>query len=159
MPDQLATIEGDYLATKPMMAHVIEARNEESSQKGLPKQIRKEPEKVYSDRMVFNRPSMTLANHLKPIYVTAHLERVPFKRVLIDGRVAVKIIPLKKMKKFGRSEEDLIHTDLIVFSFSRAITKTHEILPLEVDLGSKQIMLAFFVGDSTSTYGVLLDRD
>ncbi|KAM1122698.1 hypothetical protein ACFX19_004269 [Malus domestica] len=43
-----------------------------------------------------------------------------------------------------RSEGDLIPTNLTVSSFSKVITKTHGILSLEVDLGSKQIMLAFF---------------
>ncbi|KAM1534167.1 hypothetical protein ACFX10_007992 [Malus domestica] len=47
----------------------------------------------------------------------------------------------------------------MISSFSGAITKTYGILPLEVDLGSKQIMLAFFVVDCTSTYGALLGRD
>ncbi|KAM0963863.1 hypothetical protein ACFX2A_023298 [Malus domestica] len=63
------------------------------------------------------------------------------------------------MKKLGRGTEDLIPTNLTVSSFSGAITKTHGILPLEVDLGSKQIMLAFFMVDCTSTYGALLGRD
>ncbi|KAM1890955.1 hypothetical protein ACFX14_034291 [Malus domestica] len=75
-----------------------------------------------------------MANHLKPIYVPAYLKGIPFKRVLIDGRVAVNVLPYKKMKKICRSEEDLILTDLIISSFSRAITRTHGILPLEVDL-------------------------
>ena len=109
--------------------------------------------------MVFSRPSLTIANHLKPIYVTVHLEGVPFKRVLIDGGVAVNVLPYKQMKKMCRSEEDLIPTDLTVSSFSGAITRTHRILPLEVNLGSKQIMLAFFVVDSTSTYGALLGQN
>ncbi|KAM1790755.1 hypothetical protein ACFX12_034787 [Malus domestica] len=109
--------------------------------------------------MVFSRSSLTLANHLNPIYVTAHLEGVSFKWVLIDGGDAVNVLPYKQIKRVCRSEEDLILTDLTVSSFSRAITITHEILPLEVDLGSKQIMVAFFVVDNTSTYGALLSRD
>ena len=99
-----------------------------------------------------------MANHLKPIYVTAHLEGILFKRVLIDGGAAVNVLPYKQMKRVCRSEEDLIPTDLTVSSFSGAITRTHGILPLEVDLGSKQIMLAFFVVDNTSTYGALLGQ-
>ncbi|KAM2141395.1 hypothetical protein ACFX1Q_007676 [Malus domestica] len=109
--------------------------------------------------MVFSRSSLTLANHLKPIYVMVHLEGVPFKRVLIDGEAAVNMLPYKQMKRLCRSEDDLIPTDLTVSSFSGTITKTHGILPLEVDLGSKQVMLAFFVVDSTSTYIALLGRD
>ncbi|KAM1707284.1 hypothetical protein ACFX1X_000441 [Malus domestica] len=62
------------------------------------------------------------------------------------------------MKRLCRSEEDLIPTDLIVSSFSGAITRTYGILPLKVDLWSKQIMLAFFEVDNSSTYRALLDR-
>ena len=63
------------------------------------------------------------------------------------------------MKNVCISEEDLIPTNLTVSNFSRAITRTHEILPLEVDLGSKKIMLAFFVVDNISTYEALLGQD
>ncbi|KAM0998257.1 hypothetical protein ACFX2C_008049 [Malus domestica] len=109
--------------------------------------------------MVFSRPTISLANHLKPIYVTTHLEEVPFRRILIDGGAAVNVLPAKQMKKLGRGTKDLTPTNLTVSSFSGAITKTLGILPLEVDLRSKQIMLAFFMVDCTSTYGALLGRD
>ena len=117
-----------------MMAHVSveEAGKDKSGRASLLEPIRKEPERVYTDKMVFSRPSLTLANHLKPIYVTAHLERVPFKRVLIDGGAAFIVLPYKQMKRVCRSEDDLIPTDLTVSSFSGAITRTFSILPLEV---------------------------
>ncbi|KAM1734168.1 hypothetical protein ACFX11_019695 [Malus domestica] len=160
-PDQPATMEDDYLTAEPMMAHVsVEVAGEEELGKAeSSKTFQNGPFRIYTDKMVFSRPNMLLANHLKPIYVAAHLEGVPFKRVLIDEGAAVNVLPAKQMKKIGRGVEDLIPTDLTVSSFSGAITKTHGILPLEMDLGSKQIMLAFFVVDCTSTYGALLGRD
>ncbi|KAM1157888.1 hypothetical protein ACFX1X_028754 [Malus domestica] len=160
-PDQPATMEGDYLTTESMMAHVnVEVVTEEDSGKVESSKVPKGgPLRIYTDKMVFSHPSISLANHLKPIYVSAHLEGVPFKRILIDGGAAVNILPAKQMKRMGRSTEDLIPTNLTVSSFSGAITRTHGILPLEVDLGSKKIMLAFFVVDCTSTYGALLGRD
>ncbi|KAM2252277.1 hypothetical protein ACFX1S_006809 [Malus domestica] len=160
-PDQPATMEGDYLTTEPMMAHVnVEVAEEEDSGKAeLSEASRGGPLRVYTDEMVFSRPSISLANHLKPIYVSAHLEGVPFKRILIDGGVAVNVLPAKQMRRMGKGIEDLIPTDLTVSSFSGAITRTHGILPLEVDLGSKKIMLAFFVVDCTATYGALLGKD
>ncbi|XP_068339053.1 uncharacterized protein [Pyrus communis] len=138
---------------------VEEAGKEELGRVDLPKPTKREPERVYIDMMVFSRPNLTLANHLKPIYVTTHLEGVLFKRVLIDGGAAVKVLPFKQMKRVFRSEEDLILTDLTVSSFSGTITKTHGIFHLDVDLGSKKIMSAFFVVDITSTYGALLGQD
>ena len=71
----------------------------------------------------------------------------------------MNVLTYKQMKMVCRSEEDLIPTDLTISSFSGAITRTHGILFLEVDLGSKQIILAFFVMDNTSTYGALLGQD
>ncbi|CAN6581722.1 unnamed protein product [Malus baccata var. baccata] len=70
------------------------------------------PLRIYTDEMVFSHPNISLANHLKPIYVSAHLEGVPFKRILIDGGAAVNVLPAKQMKRMGRSTEDLIPTDL-----------------------------------------------
>ena len=69
-------MKGDYLAIEPMMTHVsVEERaKKESGKIGLPELTKKEPERVYLDRMVFNCLSLALVNHLKPIYVTAHLE-------------------------------------------------------------------------------------
>ncbi|KAM2324760.1 hypothetical protein TB2_023490 [Malus domestica] len=160
-PDQPATMEGDYLTTEPMMAHVsVEVVEEEELGKTeSSKTFQNGSLRIYTKKMVFSRPNMLLANHLKPIYVAAHLEGIPFKRVLIDGGAAINVLPAKQMKKIGRGVEDPIPTDFTVSSFSSAITKTHGILPLEVDLGSKQIMLAFFVVDCASTYGALLGRD
>ncbi|KAM1158439.1 hypothetical protein ACFXTH_031811 [Malus domestica] len=160
-PNQPATIEGDYLAAELMMAHVsVKVAGEGEFGKAESSETFKDgPLRIYKDKMVFRRPNILLANHLKPIYVAAHLEGVPFKRILIDGGSAVNVLPAKQMMKMGRRIEDLIPTDLTVSSFSGAITKTHGILPIEVDLGSKQIMLAFFVVDCTSTYGALLGRD
>ncbi|KAM1620387.1 hypothetical protein ACFX15_018372 [Malus domestica] len=73
-------------------------------------------------------------------------------------KLQVNVLLYKQMKKMSRNEEDFILTDLTVSSFSEAITRTHGILPLEVDLGFMQIMLAFFVVDSTSTYEALLGQ-
>ncbi|XP_050111735.1 uncharacterized protein LOC126590292 [Malus sylvestris] len=154
-------MEDDYLATEPLMTHVSveETGIRESSKTDMPELARRKPEMIYTNRIIFSHLSLAMANHLKSIYVTAHLEGIPFKRVLIDGEVAVNVLPYKQMKKMCRNEEDLIPTYLTVSSFSGTITRTHGILPLEVDLGSKQIMLAFFVVDSTSIYRALLGRD
>lgn len=61
-PDQPATMEGDYLATEPMTAfvNVKEVEKDELSSVDLPEPIRKKPERVYYDQMVFSRPNPAL---------------------------------------------------------------------------------------------------
>ncbi|CAN6723345.1 unnamed protein product [Malus baccata var. baccata] len=97
-----------------MLAHVnVEVAEEEDSGKVEPSEVSKgSPLRIYIDEMVFSRSSILLANHLKPIYVSAHLEGVPFKRILIDGGAAVNVLPAKQMRRMGRGIEDLIPTNL-----------------------------------------------
>ncbi|KAM1419648.1 hypothetical protein ACFXTO_023170 [Malus domestica] len=75
-PDQPATMEGDYVTTEPMMAHVsVEVAEEGESGKAESSEAPKDgPLRIYTDKMVFSRLSISIANHLKPIYITAHLE-------------------------------------------------------------------------------------
>ncbi|KAM2527673.1 hypothetical protein TB1_024901 [Malus domestica] len=86
-PNQPATMKGDYVTTEPMMAHVyVEiARERELGKVESSEESKDGPLRIYTDNMVFSCPNMLLTNHLKPIYVAAHLEGVPFKRILIDG--------------------------------------------------------------------------
>lgn len=128
---QPITIEGDYLALEPMtsLMNIEKVGREELSLADLTNPARKDPDRVYSDKMVFSNPSLALANHLNPIYMTAYLEEVPFKGVLIDGGVAVNVLTFKQIRRLCKSEEDHILIDLIVSCFSRAITGTYEILP------------------------------
>ncbi|KAM1720611.1 hypothetical protein ACFX12_022251 [Malus domestica] len=92
-PNQPTTMEGNYVTTEPMMAHVnVEIAEEGKSRKAESSEASKDgPLRIYTDKMVFSRPNISLANHLKPIYVTAHLEGVPFKRILIDGGAGVNV--------------------------------------------------------------------
>ncbi|KAM1353076.1 hypothetical protein ACFX2H_032601 [Malus domestica] len=98
--DQPATMEGDYLTAKPMMAHVnVEVAGEGELGKTESSETSKDsPLRIYIDKMVFSHPNMLLANHLKPIYVAAHLEEVHFKKVLIDGGMVVNVLLAKQMK-------------------------------------------------------------
>nr|XP_028959292.1 uncharacterized protein LOC114825112 [Malus domestica] len=75
-------MEGDYVTTEPMMAHVsIEVAEEGESGKAESFEASKDGHlRIYIDKMVFSRPNILLTNHLKPIDVTAHLEGCPSKR-------------------------------------------------------------------------------
>ncbi|KAM0999898.1 hypothetical protein ACFX13_006704 [Malus domestica] len=75
-PNQPATMEGDYVTTEPMMAHVsVEVTEEGESREAESSETPKDgPLRIYTDKMVFSCPSISLTNHLKPIYVTSHVE-------------------------------------------------------------------------------------
>ena len=83
--DQPPIMKGDYSAAETnngTCQYVEEAGQGEPGQTSLPEQSGKNPERIYSDKIVFVRPNLTLANHLRPIYVTADLEGVTFQEGL-----------------------------------------------------------------------------
>ncbi|CAL2277881.1 unnamed protein product [Prunus armeniaca] len=101
-----------------------------------------------------------MANHLKPLFITTNFGGVPIPKVMVDGGAAVNLLPHRMLSKMGRTEKDLIPTRLTVTKFAGGITKTHGILDVDVMVGSKELKIAFFVVDTTSTtYNALLGRD
>ncbi|CAL9029888.1 unnamed protein product [Prunus brigantina] len=101
-----------------------------------------------------------MANHLRPLFITANFGGVPVPKVMVDGGAAINLLPYRMLSKMGRTEKDLIPTRLTVTNFAGGITKTHGILDVDVIVGSKELKIAFFVVDTTSTtYNALLGRD
>ncbi|KAI5355298.1 hypothetical protein L3X38_008193 [Prunus dulcis] len=98
--------------------------------------------------------------YLRPLFITANFRGVPIPKVMVDGGAAINLLPHRLLSKMGRTEKDLIPTRLTVTNFAGDITKTHGILDVDVIVGTKELKIAFFVVDTTSTtYNALLGRD
>ena len=59
----------------------------------------------------------------------------------------------------GKIINDLIETEVVVSAFIGDVSKTLGILPIDIPIGSKIVLFAFFVIDSTANYNILLGRD
>ena len=46
-----------------------------------------------SMRVVLERPSTRMAQHLKPLYIKAHFDGLPIDRVLVDRGSAINVMP------------------------------------------------------------------
>ena len=57
------------------------------------------------------------------------------------------------------SINDRIETKMVVSAFTREASKTLEILPIDITIGSKTTLFEFFAIDSTANYNILLGRD
>ncbi|CAL2277246.1 unnamed protein product [Prunus armeniaca] len=62
--------------------------------------------------------------HLKPLYISAHVEGVPVSKVFVDCGATVNILPYSLMKKLDKSKEDLIPSDVVMSSFVGDKSKT-----------------------------------
>lgn len=63
------------------------------------------------------------------------------------------------MKKLGRKEENLVHTELSISGFIGGVNKMVEVLPVELAVNSKVNITPFFVIDMMTSYNALLGRD
>ncbi|CAL8152342.1 unnamed protein product [Prunus armeniaca] len=116
--------------------------------------------KVAAEQLCFFKPTKEMANHLKPLFITANFRGTPIPKVMVNGGTTINLLPHKLLTKMDRTEKDLILTCLIVTNFAGGITKTHEILDVDVIVGTKKLKIAFFVVDTISTtYNALLDKD
>ncbi|CAL8990237.1 unnamed protein product [Prunus brigantina] len=107
--------------------------------------------KLAEEQFCFSKPTKDMANHLRPLFITANFGGIPIPKVMVDGGVAINLLPHRLLSKMGRTEKDLIPTLLTVTNFVGCITKTHGILDVDVVVGTKELKIAFFVGDTTFT--------
>ena len=110
-------------------------------------------------RVILEKPSVEMTRHIRPLYIKAHLNGKPISRVLIDDGSVVNVIPSRMLAMLGRTEEDLIPTDVTVSAFIGEVTKVLGVLPMEITVGSKTSLTAFFIVNSSASYNVLLGRD
>ncbi|KAM1111917.1 hypothetical protein ACFX2B_044229 [Malus domestica] len=108
---------------------------------------------------LFPRLSSAKLHHLKPLYVTAHIEGYPVSKVFVDCGATVNIMPLNIMKALRRSNDELIPSGITMSSFVGDKSHTKGVLPLTVNIAGRTHMTAFFVVDSKTEYNALLGRD
>ena len=66
---------------------------------------------------------------------------------------------LRMLRALERNISDLIEIEVTVYAFIGEVSKTLRILPIDITIGSKTTLLAFFVIDSTTNCDILLGRD
>ncbi|CAL9012722.1 unnamed protein product [Prunus brigantina] len=156
---QESTLEGDVFSQESFECRLAEAEETSEQQAGSPR-AGKTANKSATDQLCFSKPTKEMANHLRPLFITANFGGVPVPKVMVDGGAAINLLPHRMLSKMGRTEKDLIPTCLTVTNFAGGITKTHGILDVDVIVGSKELKIAFFVVDTTSTtYNALLGKD
>ncbi|KAM1195773.1 hypothetical protein ACFX2J_022215 [Malus domestica] len=69
--------------------------------------------------ILFPRYSSTNLQHLKPLYVTAHIEGYPIFKIFVDCRATVNIMPVSVMKALRRSNDELIPSGITMSAPSR----------------------------------------
>jgi hypothetical protein len=134
-------------------------KREEDTRGAIPILLAEEKECRDTGKIIFEKPTLAMCQHLKPLYIKAHMDGRPVNRVLVDNGAAVNILPTSMLRKLLKIENDIIATDVSISGFASRATKTKGVIPIEVKVGSKIATIAFFVVNTDLAYNALLGRD
>ncbi|CAL9000159.1 unnamed protein product [Prunus brigantina] len=123
------------------------------------RQKMKEELLVVAFNEVIPRDEPNKDRHLKPLFISAHVEGLPMSKVFVDCGATVNILPYSLMRKLDKSREDLIPSDVVMSSFVGDKSKTIRVLPLKITMADQTRVAAFYVVESSVDYNILLGRD
>ena len=95
---------------------------------------------------------MEITRHINPLYVRVHLNCRPLSKVLIDNGSMVNVMSLRMLRAMVMGISDIITTKVVVSAFTGEVSKTMRILPIDITIGNKASLFAFFVIDSTANH-------
>jgi len=79
--------------------------------------------------------------------------------MLVDGGVAVNLMPYTTFRKLRKGPGDLLETDMMLKDFGGNASKTLGVVNVELMIGSKILPTTFFVINGKVTYNLLLSCD
>jgi hypothetical protein len=85
------------------------------------------------------------SQHLKSLYIQGHIDGKPISRMLVDGGVAVNLIPYSVFKKLGRKDNELMKTNLTLNDVGGNPMEARGVISMELTVGSKSLVTAFFI--------------
>ena len=137
----------------------LEERHAFSEGKGMNTSRRKMPPRFIVHLPISPGQKWYMVQHLRPLYVRAHINGKPVSKVLVDNGLIVIVMPLRMLGALGRGVGDLIETQVSVLAFIGQISKTLGVLLIDITVGSKISLSSFFVINSIAKNNALLERD
>ena len=109
--------------------------------------------------MILEKPTEEMTCHIRPLYVRTRFNGKLVSKVLIDNGSTVNVMPLRMLSALGIGIGNLIETKVTLLTFIREISKTLSVFHIDITMGSKTSLSAFFVINSIANYKSLLGRD
>jgi hypothetical protein len=111
-----------------------------------------------SKEAMFEKPKES-SQHLKLLYIQGHIDGKPISRMLIDGGVAVNLMPYSVFKKLGREDDELMKTNLTLNGMGDNQMEARGVVSMELTIGSKLLSTAFFIIEMQGNYSIILGHD
>jgi hypothetical protein len=107
----------------------------------------------------FTKPKESV-NHLKPLFVRGHIDGIPIAKMLVDGGAAVNLMSYSLYRKLGKQDDELVKTNMTLSGVGTdSSIKARGVTSVELTIGTKTLVAAFFVADVEGNYSLILGRD
>jgi hypothetical protein len=123
----------------------------EDEQLGLMAQL------VLAKQATFDKPEKN--RHMRPLYLGGYVNGKPLTKMFVDGGAAVNVMPYTTFRKLGMGLGDLTPTSIILNDFASNPSDTKGCVHVELMIGSKTLLMTFFVIEGKGAYSLLLGRD
>jgi hypothetical protein len=124
---------------------------DEAEQFGLMVQL------VLAKQATFDKPAKN--RHMRPLYLRGYVNGKPLTKMFFDGRAAVNVMPYTTFRKLGMGLGDLMPTSIVLNDFDGNPSDTKGCVHVDLMIGSKTLLMTFFVIEGKRAYNLLLGRD
>jgi hypothetical protein len=109
--------------------------------------------------VAFTKPKESV-NHLKSLFVRGHIDGIPVAKMLVDGGATVNLMPYSLYRKLGKQDGELVKTNMTLGGVGTdSLIKARGVTSVELTIGTKTLVAAFFVADVEGNYSLILGRD
>jgi hypothetical protein len=109
--------------------------------------------------VAFTKPNESV-NHLKPLFVRGHIDGIPIAKILVEGGAAVNLMPYSLYRKLGKQDDELVKTNMTLSGVGTdSSIKSRGVTTVELTIGTKTLVVAFFVADVEGNYSLILGKD
>jgi hypothetical protein len=112
---------------------------------------------VLAKHATFDKPDKN--RHMRPLYLRGYVNGKPLTKMFVDGGAAVNVMPYTTLKKLGMGPGDLTPTSIILNDFAGNPSDTKVCVHVDLMIGSKTLLITFFVIEGKGAYSLLLGRD
>lgn len=114
---------------------------------------------VESQEATFERPTMTMKSHLKPLLIRAKVEGVTINKVLVDCGAIVNIMPHHILKKISKYDTDVRSNNIDLSDYGGKTKSTMGVIMVNVTVSLITRLTLFMVIDAKPSYNFLVDRE
>jgi hypothetical protein len=104
-------------------------------------------------------PSQKIGQSFKAVFVRGHIDGVPIAKMLVDGGVAMNLMSYSLYRKLGKQDDKLVKTNMTLSGIgSDSSIKAKGVMSVELTIGTKTLVGAFFVVNIEGNYSIILGR-